>query len=563
MKDTLAYRYASAVMEGKKSFTYKKKKHNSFVGEMTRKGVERFFRDLEQYEMNWKKGYVPIQFIEKFLHHWKGPKAGQNFELEAWQHFYFMNLFGFMNDQGLRRFNRSYLEVARKNGKTSLSAGLAVYHITAEAADGLQCYVGATKEEQARITVNDAGRMVQKSPQLSKMFDVREHQGTIKRVFNKSNFSFIAPLGRDSRTQDGFDPSMGIIDEFHEHQDTRTIDVIESGMVARKQPLLPIITTAGFNKIYPCYSVTRKSGVEVLNQNIRNDRYMYLIYTMDDDDDMENPDLWIKANPNLGVSVIKDQMTGNYETAKAEGGQKWVNFLTKNLNIWTDSPDVWIQDHIIKMNNHGITEDDLIGQKCFMGVDLGVTDDFTSVALFFPDVKGVGVFKLYFWIPQNSVRDRRDNYDFSNWVREGWITIAGEDVNDYRVQVKQILDDASKYQVMGCGYDSYKAMHGLIMDLEDSGFDMYPVPQRASYMATPTEWLHTEVKKGALDFMENPVLYWQFGNVVIDMDANNNVKPSKKKSENKIDGIYSMLDAISVYLDDIKNPKGGMLFGMA
>ena len=174
MKDTLAYRYAAAIMDGKDKFTYQKKKHICTVGDITRLTIQRFFNDLDEkrYELDSKAGYIPIQFIENFLHHWKGNKAGHKFELEAWQHFYFLNLFGWLNDKGDKRFIRSYLEVARKNGKTSMQGTVGVYHITTE--QTAHCYVGATKEDQAIITVNDAGRIIQRSPQLKNMFEVRE-----------------------------------------------------------------------------------------------------------------------------------------------------------------------------------------------------------------------------------------------------------------------------------------------------------------------------------------------------------------------------------------------------
>lgn len=565
LKDTLAYRYASAVMEDKDSFEYNGRIHNSRVSSTTRLSIVRFFADLEagKFELNYKMGYLPIQFIENLLYHYKGHKAGQNFELEAWQHFYFMNLYGWIKDDGLRRFLFDYTEVARKNGKTALCGGRGIYHLIGEDEAGPQVYAGATKEDQARIVVNDSAKMIQKSPALKKYFKFQEHAGVVKSFYMPSKSGYFRALGQDSNTNDGFDPSLGIIDEYHEHKNTGTIDVIESGMVARKQPQLSIITTAGFNKTYPCFSVTRKSAIEVLKGTIQNDSAFYMIYTMDEADDYADPENWYKSNPNLGASVLVETLKGNYNNAKAQGSTKWINFLTKNLNIWTDAPDQWIDTDIIKANNQGITEAELIGAECFMGIDLGSSSDFSSVVLFFPNIReGVHAVKAKFFQPMRALRDRVDGYDFTEWKNEGYITISGEDASDHRIVAREIKREMDKYKVNMVGYDPYAATHSLLPDLIDAGLNCVPIRQTIGYLSIPTKEVESMMLRKELDLMNNPVLIWQFGNVVLKMDDNGNIKPNKGKSENKIDGVASLVNAVAVWMDAEANGSSNeILFG--
>jgi phage terminase large subunit-like protein len=565
LKDTPAYRYASAVIEGKKSFRFQGKKYNSLVGKLTRLGVQRFFRDLEKFDLDWKRGYMPILFAENFLKHWKGSKAGQLFILEPHQHFYILNQFGFLLEHKtlgyVRRFNRSYYEVARKNGKTSMVGLKALYHITADNEVGAQFYVSATKEEQALLAVNDAGIIAQNS-ELASQFKFQKYGNKVKSIYFKENSSVIRPLGRDSLTQDGLDPSWGAIDEYHAHKNTDAVDVLESGIVARAQGMIDIITTAGFNKAYPCYNLTRKLSVNILSKKMINDKFYANIYTLDEDDDPEDYNNWIKANPNLGVSVELSTLKANFKTAKQEGQSKIVNFYTKNLNIWTDAPEVWIPSEKWNRCVHGITEEELREAKAYGGLDLGTSSDFNSFALVFPNLRdNIVAVKVMFWLPKNSIRNRKDSNDFTDWVHDDYIRISGEDVTDFRTMAQGILDFIEPYNVEGVAYDRYKATHGSIQILEEHNIECFDVPQWHSALSTPTTRFEEVVTAGGLEHFDNPCLSWQLGNVVISMDSNGNIKPDKKKSANKIDGIASTINAFALWMSKESDNKGGILAG--
>ncbi|GAH01029.1 unnamed protein product, partial [marine sediment metagenome] len=223
------------------------------------------------------------------------------------QRFYFASLFGWVNkNTGLRRFKESYKEVARKDGKTTELAIVSLTHLMIDKEEGSQVYCGATKEAQATILVNDAGKIINKTPELKNRFRLFTNREKYSRVVYDKTSSFIAPVGADSKTLDGFDPSVGNVDEYHEHKTDEVLNVIVSGMGSRREPLLNIITTAGFNKNYPCYSVKRKTAIEILKGVKVDETFFIMIFTLDDGDDWKDESVWIKANPNLGVSVRMD-----------------------------------------------------------------------------------------------------------------------------------------------------------------------------------------------------------------------------------------------------------------
>lgn len=293
----------------------------------------------------WKpeEGNRIIKYTSTLRHH-KGEaaKRGDPFKLELHQQFYFQSLFGWYkyNSDGeeVRRFRTSYKEVARKNGKTTECAVKSLYHLDMDNEEGAQAYFVATKEEQARIGFKDVQEIARKSGLLEEGFKIFTKSVTYQR-----RGGVIRPVGSDSNTQDGFDPSLAIVDEYHAHKDDSMLNVMESGMGARKQPLIDIITTSGYNKQGPCFAL-RNVCVDILQGKIVDDSMLALIFTLDDGDDWENPDLWIKANPNLGVSVNFDFLRDRYVKAINEGSSKETDFKTKNLNMWVDASEVWIPD---------------------------------------------------------------------------------------------------------------------------------------------------------------------------------------------------------------------------
>jgi phage terminase large subunit-like protein len=522
------------------------------TGRLIKLAVE---RNRQNFEDSLKSDY-PFYFDEKkaqnilnffpICNHWKGSKAGTPIILEDHQAFYMANLFGWKRkEDGTRRFRRSFKEVARKNAKTTEEAVKALYHITLDGEHGAQVYAAATKEEQARIVVNDAGKIIERSPNLNGQFKLFKYKGQYTRVVFDQTNSFIAPLGRDSKTQDGLDPSMAIVDEYHAHKTNELLDVIESGMGSRNQPLMDIITTAGFDKQLPCFDL-RKSCIDILEGKLHDESLLAIIYELDEDDDWEDEDNWIKANPNLYSSVKMEYLRDRFIIAKNEGGTKEVDFKTKNLNIWTDAASVWIPDHIWTKGN---AQPDFSGKRVYGGLDFGATSDFTALVLFSePDEEGIHDMMCWFWIPGDKLRERerKDKIPYTKWVEQGFINVTPGNVTDYRqlrMEAGQIL---TKYGVEMTAFDPWNAIETITAMTED-GHNMEKIPQNISSLTEPTKEFERLALSGKIRHGGNPVMRWMMGNVFIILDPNNNMKIGKSKSNEKVDGPAAAVNSIAAY----------------
>jgi phage terminase large subunit-like protein len=513
-------------------------------GEYIKLAVNRHLKDLGRqntpdfpYYFDENEGQRWIRFAHKCFH-WKGEVAKTRFELEPHQQFYFILLFGWQRVSGGRRFRTSYKEVARKNGKTSECAVKALGHLFLDDENGAQAYIAATKEDQARIGFRDVQEIIKASPALRK-----HYQSFVKSIVYKS--SFIKPLGSDSNTQDGFDPSYGIIDEYHAHPTSGMLNVLESGMGARKQPLIDIITTAGFNRESPCYTEVRKTSIEVL-KGIKNDEsHLALIYTLDEGDDWEDEKVWIKSNPNLGVSVRLEFLKDRYLKAKNEGGSKEVDFKTKNLNIWTDTQDVWIQDDKWMDCNLGPI-DIPSGAECYAALDLASTRDICALVLLFPDPHRVVPF---FFVPELTAKERvkKDGVNYDRWIREGYIIETPGNVTDYGFIKSKVMELAEMYDLKSLAYDRWNSSQ-LIIDLTSEGIECFPIGQGFASMSSPTKELEKLVAGQGLNHAGNPVLRWMCSNILLMTDPAGNIKINKAKSSEKVDGMVALVMALGNYM---------------
>lgn len=486
--------------------------------------------------------------IAELLKHWKGTKSGTKIHLEGWQVFYIASIFGWKRtDNDLRRFTRTYMQVARKNGKTTLLAMISLIHLILDAEEGSQIWCGATKEAQAQILVNDAGQIINNTKELRNLFKSFTYKGQINRISYPRTRSFVAALGRDSKTQDGFDPSMGNIDEFHEHQTTQLLNVIVSGQGARLQPLLNIITTAGFNKDYPCYMVTRKTGIEILEGIKEDDSNFILIFEPDESDDWEDPHTWIKSNPNLGVSVRTDFLKNELKTAKNEGGSTEVNFKTKHLNIWTDAPKVWIQDEVWMRGADTLPDEILMQHECHAGIDFAKSRDLNAFVMMWK-IDGKYYVKPTFWLPEETLK-KADREDYDRWAKDGLLKIMPGDVMRPEIIANDILQLGQMYKIKSIGYDPYLATHGTVQMLLDNDYILSPLKQAIYVLSPYTKEFERLVFMGEIKHAGHPILRWMMANCVIDTDPNGNIKINKMKSGQKIDGIAATINALSQYMD--------------
>jgi phage terminase large subunit-like protein len=413
---------------------------------------------------------------------------------------------------------------------------------------GAQVYAAATKEDQARIVVNDAGQIIRKTLALKDRFKLYKSREKITRVVYPYTNSFMHPLGSDSDSQDGFDPSYGIIDEYHAHPNDMMLNVLESGMGARRQPLMDIITTAGFNKDYPCYLNLRKTASDILEGKKHDDSFFALIYELDPDDDWQDETNWIKANPNLGVSVNLEFLRSRALMAKNEGSTKEIDFKTKNLNIWTDSPDTWISDEIYMKCDKGIYEPQP-NDVCYGGLDLASVRDFVALCFVFPK-EGINHLVSYFFVNEEMVRLRKmDGFRYDIWQQKGLIEVTPGNATDYNYIKKRIQEICTKFDVKAIHYDRYNSSQ-LVIDLLEEEIPMVEFGQGFVSMSSPTKEFEKQILCEEINHQGNEVLRWMMGNVTLRTDPAGNIKVDKGKSQDKVDGVVAAVMALGAKMND-------------
>jgi len=339
-----------------------------------------------------------------FLRHSKGEWAGQVVELEPWQQAILWILFGWQRADGTRRFRTAYLEVARKNGKSTLAAGIALYLLIGDGEPGAEVYSAATKRAQAKIVFDEASRMVKKSKALAKRVTCFRDNLHIRNTANK-----VEPLGRDADTMDGLNVHGAIVDELHAHRTDDVWGVLETATGSRRQPLLFGITTAGFNQDVFCFRL-REYLIKVLDGIIHDDAMFGVVFTLDEGDDWTDESTWTKANPNLGVSVKLADLRDKASKARALGSAL-THFLTKHLNVWTNAAELWIHPDKWRACGEEFDERELAGRTCYGALDLSNTLDLTAWVLVFPPVDDDPRYIVLprFWVPEDAIEARRRN----------------------------------------------------------------------------------------------------------------------------------------------------------
>ena len=345
-----------------------------------------------------------------------------------------------MLSDGTRRFRYAYIEIARKNGKTALSAGIGLYMLFADGESRPEVYSAATVKDQAKICFSDAAEIV-KATDLKKYLSVFRNSITYE-----AKGGMLKPLSSDYGTHDGLNPSCGIIDEFHAHKDSGMFDVIKSAFGARRQPLMFIITTAGFNKAGACFAY-RDNVIKVLRGVNRDDSLFGIVYTLDDKEEWDNPKMWVKANPNLGVSLSVDYLASQVLDAKNRP-EAVRNVMTKHVNLWVDAELTWILDEAW-MKCVGTTDPaDLKGCDCWGGLDLSNVGDITAFVLLFHENDKFQLLP-HFWIPEEKMLEKikKENINYDRWVAEGYVTVTPGNVVDYDFVKADILRITADYNL--------------------------------------------------------------------------------------------------------------------
>jgi len=516
-------------------------------GEYERLAVERHMQDFKEgidrgLYFDLKAANRALRWFT-FLRHSKGSQfKGNPFDLSGWQAFIIYNLFGWKNADDTRRFRKAYISVAKKNGKTTFGAGIALYMLKADSEARAEIYSAATKRDQAKICFEEAQNMVKTSHGLSNYFTVYQHS-----IFDQLTGSYFQPLASDSDKQDGLNPHFAIIDEYHAHKDDKLVDNIQSGMGSRIQPLLMYITTAGFNRTSPCYE-EEKVCKQILQGILEQDDKFAMIFSLDQGDDWEDPSIWRKANPNLDVSLSLKFLEGEYKNAK-NNNRKIVNFQTKNLNMWVDSSISWIRHKAWKQCNFGYDPEKLAGKICWGGLDLASHVDFNWFSLVFENEEEGRVDLLcWAWIPEAKLEDGSDRVDYRQWRDQGWLKVTPGNVVDIDTMLADIIGICHTYDVQSIGIDPARLYHGVSQGLQKEDITLNEFRQNTVAMDTPTRELEKLVLEKKLNHGGNPILAWMISNVEIMEDTSGNIKASKGRSRDKIDGVVATIMALGEYM---------------
>jgi len=493
----------------------------------------RFAADLDAWNYNAELVEHAVNFIQE-LEHTTGEYAGRKFILEEWQYFIVANLFGFVNADGTRRFTRAYVEVPRKNGKSTFSSALMLYGLLADGESAAQVYSAATKLDQAMMVFGESVRVCQNTDWLKGEVTVNNSVNNRRILYGQNLYK---PLEWNPNKQDGLNTHFACIDEYHAHPSDDLYNVIRNSMGARRQPLLFTITTAGFNRESPCYRHRQYCG-NVLSGAIQDDGLFTIIYSLDAGDDWTDREVWAKANPNWGVSVYPRQLEQAVNEAR-EFVHKEVEFKTKLLNVWTDTAQTWISDSDWAACEQQL---DLLGEKCYGGLDLASTSDFCAFSLWFPEHNAV---RTWYYLPDAAIKKRTDNVgqSYQQWVRDGYIVVTDGNVTDYGFIKRHIMELAEDYEIQDISFDRFNASQ-LVIELQNEGLPMFPFGQGFVSMSAPTKELERKVMNKDLSHDGNPVTRWMLGNVLLQYDPAGNVKVNKAKSGDKVDGVVSIIMAL-------------------
>jgi len=525
--------------------------------------VERQILDLDRaarrdpefpYYFDRDQAKRAIDFTQQLRHtqgEWANPRLHDTrLKLEPWQQFIDWVTFGWRREGGVRRFTRCYIEVARKNGKTVMGAAIGNYvcFLDSPREPGAEGYCVATKKEQAKKSWDEMRMQVEKHPFLRNKIRTYKQSSTL---VVPGTATRIRLIGKDSQTEDGMNPHFVLVDEYHAHTDHSMLEVMESAMGARRQPLVYIITTAGFDKNSVCYQEEHSLAERILERSIQPvpEKVFVIIYTLDEGDDWTDRRVWVKANPNLGVSVSYEYLEERVQEA-LQSPTKQNDVLTKNFNMWTQAQTRWIPDEKWVSCAGEIDEEALVGRPCYVGLDLSATVDITAYCLCFPAIAGGEKYRLLwrFFMPEEGLleRERRDRVPYLTWRDQGLIIATPGDVIDYDA-VKQELDrDLKRYVVQEISFDPWHAQE-ISNHYTAAGLSMLEIRQTYNGMAGYTATFEKKVLAGEILHDGNPVMRWMLSNTEVKSDRQDNIMPMKPRrdaSGKRIDGVVAAIMAL-------------------
>lgn len=482
-------------------------------------------------------------FIE-LMPHTKGKWAAQRetLKLEPWQVFFVCAAFGWMRRKdNTRRFRRVLLLVPRKNGKSALAAAIGLYMLCADGEHGAEVYSGATTEKQAWEVFRPARLMAQKRPDMCSHYGLGVNASNLHILGNESRFEPL--IGKPG---DGASPSCAIVDEYHEHDTDQMFDTMETGMGAREQPMMLVITTAGDNIAGPCY-LMQEEAQRMLEGTAEDDSTLALIYGIDKDDDWQDPDVLRKANPNFDVSVSADFLLNRQREALASPRKAGV-FKTKHLNVWVQSRDAYFNvARYMEIKDESLSLDQFEGQECIIGVDLAEKRDLTAVELLFQHQGGYARFGK-FYAPEETI-EQPENEHYRLWRDTGRLIQIDGAVTDQKIIFDDVIELLSQFDVREIAFDPWHSRQ-MAVDLMEHGANCVEYRNSPSLMNEPMRAMDALIADGKFYHDGDPAFTWMLSNVVNGSRNSDLHRPAKERGENKIDGPVAAMMALGRWLMD-------------
>ena len=514
----------------------------------------KYLKGHEKWIFDEELAHRPIRFIEKFCKPSKG--ANNQLILQPWQHFIIGSLFGWVHKETkLRRFKEALVFVGRKNGKTTTISGLANYGVSQDGENGAEIHMLANTMKQARLLFDESKAMIKANPVLKKNF-----RSLRDAIHYDKTISKIEPQASDSEKLDGLNTHIGIFDEIHEFKDYKLISVIKNSRAARLQPLLIYITTAGFQLNGPLVDMV-EAGKDTLNGIIEDERTFYYLASLDDEDDINDSENWIKANPNIGVSIDIEVMKEEWIKAKRIPAERG-DFITKRFNIFANNDEMSFIDHTtLSKNNEVIAFDELENHACTVGYDLSETEDFTSACATFALENGKIAVLSHSWIPKHKVDLSNEKIPYREWEEAGYLTIQDKPYIDYTDVYDWILKVNEHHTVEKITYDRANAFR-LNQELKNYGFVTEETRQGALTLSPALKSLKELFLDGKVIYNNNPLFKWYVNNVKLKLDRNGNWLPSKQSRYRKIDGFAALLNTYTDIMNKLteENNTGNIEF---
>lgn len=492
-----------------------------------------------------RAGIRVVDFCRRFLRHSTGRWAGKPFELLPWQvDNVVMPLFSWKNTNGFRRFRTCYGQVAKKNGKSTLCAGLALYGLVADGEPSPEVYLAAADKDQAGIVFTESAKMAKKSPAILNKVQVIDSR---KRIVYMAKDGFIRVLTGDAFRSEGINVHFLVFDELHTQKNRLLWDALRYGGAARTQPLSIAITTAGFDKNSICYE-QYEYAKKVQMGVVPDTTFFSFIYEPGEKDDWKDEVSWYKANPSLGETIDLDSFKADILEAK-ESPTKENSFKRYRLDIWTEQETRWIDMDKWKKCHKPFNLEMLKGQPCTGGLDMSNVNDVTAFTLYFQQFM---LLLSFFWVPLDTAmtRERKYRVPYATWIKQGFIRGTPGDTVDYHFVKRDIIELGRIYKIHKIGADPFNATQLLTELTEQEGFNVLDFRQGFVSMNAPSKEFERLIGRLEINHLNNPVLNWMASHVSVEIDAVGNYKPSKEKSMEKIDGIVSSIMSIGVAMVD-------------